>query len=565
MRLQLFLLILFLPLAAANQLHMPLLAVQDDEGKMKGSVAELYVSKEYGPGRVFIDTLPLTKADTQMSTRLARQIACNYVDADCSRYDFFYVIRADSSIIGGPSASAAMAVLTVAAIEGLDVKPGVSITGTISSGNVIGPVGGVKEKIEAAGKNGLSTVLIPKGEAILNFDNQTINLRDYGAERGVQVIEVATLGEAVFYITGADMREKDVSFAISQSYTDTMRELAEGLCERRDSLKGRNFNSSMLGNYTKDLDDQSAAALDNYQYYAAASYCFGSNVAYSTAIYQEMNRSQLQEERKGIKDELDLLEEEIDNISLDSITDLQTYMVVRERLREAYDALPNVSNATVPAGDLAYAKERLHSIYSWKQFFDSDGKHYEINQDTLKKSCLVKLSEAEETYQYLSLYVPGLVEPIKEEYQRAFTDFREGNYELCLFKASKAKAQSNRLLGMMGVGEEGIKDIISLKLDVAQRVIAEQSEKGRFPIVGYSYYEYANSLQETDPYSALLYAEYALELSNLDFYLEQKNQYSLPFYINNIYGSLFFTGLFIGLTLGLLFAIRMRKNPTKHS
>ena len=48
----------------------------------------------------------------------------------------------------------------------------------------------------------------------------------------------------------------------------------------------------------------------------------------------------------------------------------------------------------------------------------------------------------------------------------------------------------------------------------------EETEKGVFPIVGYSYFEYANSLKETDPFSALLYSEYALELSNLDIYFK---------------------------------------------
>ena len=39
--------------------------------------------------------------------------------------------------------------------------------------------------------------------------------------------------------------------------------------------------------------------------------------------------------------------------------------------------------------------------------------------------------------------------------------------------------------------------------------------------MAYSYYEYGNELKEKDSYSALLYAEYAIELSNLDMYFKQ--------------------------------------------
>jgi len=40
--------------------------------------------------------------------------------------------------------------------------------------------------------------------------------------------------------------------------------------------------------------------------------------------------------------------------------------------------------------------------------------------------------------------------------------------------------------------------------------------------VGYSYYEYAQSLRNETIYSALLYSEYSLELSNLDIYFKPK-------------------------------------------
>ena len=60
-------------------------------------------------------------------------------------------------------------------------------------------------------------------------------------------------------------------------------------------------------------------------------------------------------------------------------------------------------------------------------------------------------------------------------------------------------------------------------MNVTQRSLAKAQAQGIFPLIGYSYFEYANALRTEDPYSALLFAEYANELSGLDVYFEQSN------------------------------------------
>ena len=51
--------------------HMKLLAVQDNDGTYTGSDADLFLELKEGSGRVFLETFPLTKMDTQISTRFA--------------------------------------------------------------------------------------------------------------------------------------------------------------------------------------------------------------------------------------------------------------------------------------------------------------------------------------------------------------------------------------------------------------------------------------------------------------------------------------------------------------
>src|SRR3989338_2926440 len=143
--------------------HLKLLAVQEDQHTYKGSDADLYLELKEGSGRVFLDTFPATKIDTQISTRFSKEIACNHFKLNCNKYDFIYTIKAKSNIIGGPSAGAAIAALTTIAVLDPAYDEGGAVFGAINSGGVVGPVGGVKEKLQAASAVGLKKVLIPKG------------------------------------------------------------------------------------------------------------------------------------------------------------------------------------------------------------------------------------------------------------------------------------------------------------------------------------------------------------------------------------------------------------------
>jgi len=153
--------LLCIPLCFAQPIgHITLLAVS--EATQTGSTADLYIRTQEGSGGVYIETFPLTKLDTQLSTRFAEQIACDFLEKDCTTTDFFYTIRSDATILGGPSAGAAIAVATVAMLDNLELNESVAISGTINVGGLIGPVGSLVSKIDAAQKQGITKVLIPK-------------------------------------------------------------------------------------------------------------------------------------------------------------------------------------------------------------------------------------------------------------------------------------------------------------------------------------------------------------------------------------------------------------------
>lgn len=544
MKKQIFL-VLFLFLALSTvvsaQNQMKLLAVQEGNTTV-GSTADLYLESQNGSGRVFLDTYPVTKADTQISTRFAKEIACNYFDIECNHQDYIYTIRAQSNIIGGPSAGAATAALTTANVLDLPVDQSVTVTGTINSGGLIGPVGGLKEKINAASRSTqIDTVLIPFGTKESNrntiqenknnqtSNNESINLIDYGEENGVNVKEVKNLNQVVKHLTGEKLLTNNNTITASSEYQDIMKTVGEDLCKRTERLKSElnteEVNQTFLDNIQNRTND-AEKALNNKRYYSASSYCFGANIDLHEKIYEQRNLSE--EEIKNIKSSV---QEKIDNLTnnvkskdIETINDLQAYTVVIERINEAQQFLDRLEkNGSNTNRLIAFSKERLTSAEMWIRFFKMEGKNYELNDDILEQSCNQKVREAQERLQYVKLYLPTVTD-ISREVKRSEKYRNQGKYELCLIKASQAKGQANSILSSIGVKEKYLEELVDSKINAVETVISRNIEERAFPILGFSYYEYTKELREDQPRSALLYSEYALELSNLNIYFDESKK-----------------------------------------
>jgi len=576
----LLLILALMPITNAQQGHMKLLAVSDTEQGQVGGIADLYLEMQPGTGRVFLETFPLTKVDTQISTRFAKEVACDFASADCSNFDFFYTITADSPIIAGPSAGAAISVLTFSLIKGIALDKNTAITGTINSGGLIGPVGGLKAKTEAASKSGISKVLIPIGESA-GVGNETANesfdLKELRKKLGIEIIEISTIEEALFEFTGKRFREKKANLTISQSYKDTMKILAVQLCSRSARLMDDAADIS-IDNLTKqvmenalNLSKRGKESFQKSMFYSSASYCFGSNVEfnYLSLLQKNLTEEGITEEVQKLKDQSNQFEGEIEDKKLKTITDLESYMVVKERLAEANEflnlVLESIKDKNVSLHNLAYAQERISSARSWSQFLKNTGKEFNLNQEVIKDACRTKLAEVEERLQYVQITLPQNMENTRKELAYAYKDLESGNYELCLFKASKAKANVDTVLSVFGVKMEDVEKIVANKLGIVERNIVDEAEKGIFPILGYSYFEYANSLKDSDIFSALLYSGYALELSYLDIYFKN-NKVSAAGKFRQILDKKLAITLIAGIALGIAIskAYHSSKNPSKN-
>src|SRR3989344_1815527 len=176
----------------------------------EGLVASLHLQIEPGTGRVWSAVTPLVGTSTQNAERTAVSLARRFYP-NVSSYDFKYSIDSPASVVDGPSAGAAMALLTISMLLDRPVPDYVSLTGTISESGRVGPVGGIFEKASEASKTGTELFLIPRGEAVqtvrLPGGVRSVNLIEYGPdELGMKIAEVSDIEDALA-LAAADLED----------------------------------------------------------------------------------------------------------------------------------------------------------------------------------------------------------------------------------------------------------------------------------------------------------------------------------------------------------------------
>lgn len=145
-----------------NKIITNLLAV-DDKGK--GVSAELITEVKEGDGLVLVNiNNVLADYETQNSARVAAAAASNYTKINLKTLDVVFNIKANASLVAGPSAGSSMAASVIAALENKKLNEDIVVTGTITADGKVGQVGGIKEKADAAKLVNAKLMLVPEGE-----------------------------------------------------------------------------------------------------------------------------------------------------------------------------------------------------------------------------------------------------------------------------------------------------------------------------------------------------------------------------------------------------------------
>jgi uncharacterized protein len=427
-----------------------------------------------GSGKVFVDTLPLTQVDMQGSARLAVKVASALVknDENCdvnpSLYDYFFVVRTDAPVIGGPSAGGIMTVATVALLQNWSLDEHTVMTGMINPDGSIGPIGGILYKIDAAYNVGVKRFLIPKGqgtyletvrETVTNngwtstqIKTVTRNVVDYVKEKGydIQVVEVEDVVQAINNFTGyvfssnyydGKMKSEEylnAFFSLSSSLLEESQSLYENasilFTESSDNIPNRVMDwdrftwiypNSEIKNFldqAKLLKDESETWFEREMYYTSTTKSFLSLINSRYVIYACNYYNTDEDDRdnyvSNLIDEVSSHHEVKKNLARNSsITGFVTLQCIggaQKRASEASDYLTLAENKYEQEEYLsgleylARANERSDSVGWWINLTSFFNETDEIHISDIDSLAIEYIEEAQQAIIYSSILLEEL-------------------------------------------------------------------------------------------------------------------------------------------------------------
>jgi uncharacterized protein len=483
-------------------------------------------------------------------------------------YDYFFVVRTNAPIIGGPSAGATMTVATIALLENWEINEQTIMTGMINPDGSIGPIGGIPQKIDAAYSVGAKRFLIPSGQDTYTEMVTTTTgwittttpiikkVTDYVNSKGydIEVVEVAEINQAVENFTGYRFTFDDLEDEITtESYLTSMKPLASSLLENA-SKEYRNskdiFYQSEIPNtggfldldnyrdYVEEKLDDAKTTLDDSndwfiqsQYYTSTSKSFQSLI-YSRFVkyaceYYDTNQSKKSDFIENLLNEVESLYNDANNNAKNTeIIDYITLQSVGAAQRRASDAKSyyeeaknNYKNNNLRTfwdvlyflDDISFVVERSNSISWWIAIGTKFNDVGNLSKNTIEKLALEYIEEAQQATTYSSVIVGEIsgTSEVSSSYLNDATTILE-NARNDLDNGFPAAAFFGALEATVkaNLAIEVIgtdaEEKINLARESASNNIAKSRKQGIEPILAVSYYEYAESLKNESQYESAL-------------------------------------------------------------
>lgn len=494
-------------------------AVAVVSGGKEGATINITVIVTPGNGRVFVSVTPFTEIDMQGSAQLSALTASDITGKDFLNYDFFYIIEARSTIVGGPSAGGVMTIATIAALENLTLRKDVFMTGMIYPDGTIGPVGGIPYKLEAAADDGAKIFLIPKGQryakleetkevkkgplVIINTETKTVDLVEYGKKFGVEVVEVENINEALAYYTGYRLQRSEEKIT-EEKYQYLMKILAEKMKEDALSLYAE-FEKIADEDVKKEVDERFSRAeeyIDQGYFYSATSSYFTAKIIMREEIYRNKikNEEEFSLEERVIRDEIESIRNTLDSYQI-GLVSLQIVGAAEERLAKAENYLQKALNSKdwdKAIVNLALAKERVESAKIWLSILPEIKKDTYMSDEEIRKRADFYLSMAESIFVYAEsiggftnlLYGDGSADESRIIAEQLYN---QGYYAGTILTAMDSIIKSAMSIELIGIYTE---ETLSEKVDQARKSSQNAigvAEKYTIPVLAYAYYEFGET------------------------------------------------------------------------
>lgn len=502
-----------------------------DASEEVGVLANLTVWVTGGTGHVFVDTKPFAQVDMQGSARLSSMVACDITGTDPEAHDFFYVLHADSPVVGGPSAGAAMTVATVAALENWTLDPGVVMTGMINPDGSIGAVGGVPAKLNVSVRHGAHIFLIPPGQGniteimpgieqddpfvTISDELVTTNVIELGAAQGVEVREIDDIRDAVYVYTGNEIHKIILTGEVqTPEYLDAMQPLALSLLD--ETRAHYNETAKIVDSRLDDaLDSQIQTIVDaqndydSGNYYASMSRSFNTMIKirriewYSLYLDSGDKDEYLSNLTVCVEDEiadaeLAVSEARLDNGILEGIGAAESRLTIA---KERLDWISHAESADDSIYLLAFAMERARSAKWWATLSCAGGGN-EISEDLIKDRAGRYYSQSASMLAYAEMLTSetggdqSWILDATDDLSRARRELRTGYYAGAIYDSLHAMVIAGIAIELIGIADIGEK-VNKSERDAMSAILAARGG-GAEPILATSAYEHAEILAASD-------------------------------------------------------------------
>lgn len=509
-------------------------AVSQTKEGLKGVISNITVTVvKPGSGKVFVSASPLTEIDMQASARTAAIIASTILGENPLTINFYVSVESPSIIIGGPSAGAALTIAMVSAISGFKINRSVMITGMINPDGTIGPVGGVKEKLEAAARIGVKLFLVPIGQGIVQeniiehkkigpFIVRTIkpiriNLIEYGKELGVRVLEVSNIIDAVKYMLNIKLAEKPIEHVELKLPTEAESLFREQISEFKETYLNIKYTLGEVKGAIKDIVKEAenkyneALKLSNEGYlYSAASMLFQAlyliDFARNLQKYFDEGEKLIQELFNEVNSTISKVSSRVYSAKQLKLSDIDILIASRYRIYLAKKILEQAAE-TYSKGkyedtifSLVYAKWRAKTAELWINALGLGVKEAPSEEIVQHLSTLF-IYEANSIIAYASSLLKDLGVYSDEFLDKAVQDLSEaeemnsmGDYYGSLGLSLSAIAEATvSIHKYFTVNTE--KQLRAIK-DIAEKSLKYVLSLGAEPLLSLGYYEFAHKQQE---------------------------------------------------------------------
>jgi len=390
-----------------------------------------------GSGDVFISTTP----QTGISTQISAEDAAYYAFSKSGNNDCDAIVKIDSAgsagYVDGPSAGAALAVLTYGALEGKEPRRDAVMTGSVDELGNIGEVGGLYEKSMAAVAINAHYFIIPKANM---FD--ILLLKGVKEKYGVEVLEATEADDAIGFM----LYNKSLSPATIEREPEKLPDLkkydTQGLAgfgnvtlrmldavnRSAQGLPGKDNDSAIIKSYYKARQENNQEIYDKGYLYAAANEAFLDQVEISTIQALLSGNVDLEKEK-------DSIESCLHNLKRIQKTDENFEFVLGAELREQW-ALQKL-NSTDISGPML--QEEKYVVYNELAYADAwcdvsgvlmdtaGSKGNAINESAWKSLAEAKIKEAQE--------IENAGSQEKEHLASALAAYSEGQYGAAIYDA----------------------------------------------------------------------------------------------------------------------------------